>query len=373
MKLSFLSRVGFFAVVFTCVSSGFDSRENTIAGINNALNTGVFSCNNVVSFFLARYQHLIQLNAITLSSDALNIAYAMGILIASGNSRGALFCIPILPKDYNLHEVVLEGISVSSLGGQTTNPYDRTRTPGGSSGGIGAAIATNFAVFGTGIDTVNSLRSSASANSLFSFRPTPGLFKRGAIARNVRDLAVTLTVMVSSGYDAADNASALAPPSARGIDYSSELSGRELSGLIFGLIKGLFNLTVMPWPTLVLTLRAAGAAATSEKETVYNAIDIATLEVQTLEYREFTDACPKNSNVSNAASNPVNKLSIQNLTIVLDSTFSAGNFDALIYSEQKIFVFKLGSPSQSGPNGILTAMTGFPVVVVPAGLSPSPE
>jgi len=38
----------------------------------------------------------------------------------------------------NLHELALEGISVSSLGGQTINPYDHTRTPGGSSGGTGA-------------------------------------------------------------------------------------------------------------------------------------------------------------------------------------------------------------------------------------------
>lgn len=75
----------------------------------------------------------------------------------------------------NLHELALEGLTVSSLGGQIINPYDFTRTPGGSSGGTGAAIASSFAVFGTGSDTVNSLRSPASANSLFAFRPTRGL------------------------------------------------------------------------------------------------------------------------------------------------------------------------------------------------------
>jgi Asp-tRNA(Asn)/Glu-tRNA(Gln) amidotransferase A subunit family amidase len=50
----------------------------------------------------------------------------------------------------NLHEFALEGLTVSSLGGQTINPYDFTRTPGGSSGGTGAAIASSFSVFGTG-------------------------------------------------------------------------------------------------------------------------------------------------------------------------------------------------------------------------------
>ena len=55
-----------------------------------------------------------------------------------------------------LHTPVLlarAGTSVSSLGGQTRNPYDLTRTPGGSSGGTGAAIAANFGVLGTGSDT----------------------------------------------------------------------------------------------------------------------------------------------------------------------------------------------------------------------------
>jgi Asp-tRNA(Asn)/Glu-tRNA(Gln) amidotransferase A subunit family amidase len=48
----------------------------------------------------------------------------------------------------NLHELALEGLSVSSLGGQTINPYDHSRTPGGSSGGTGAAIAASLTVVG---------------------------------------------------------------------------------------------------------------------------------------------------------------------------------------------------------------------------------
>lgn len=125
----------------------------------------------------------------------------------------------------NLHEMALEGISVSSLGGQTINPYDLTRTPGGSSGGSGAAIGSSFAILATGTDTVNSLRSPASANSLFSFRPTRGLISRagviaisytqdtlGAMARTLKDLTVALTVMSSVGYDAADNDTAAIPP-----------------------------------------------------------------------------------------------------------------------------------------------------------------
>jgi Asp-tRNA(Asn)/Glu-tRNA(Gln) amidotransferase A subunit family amidase len=62
----------------------------------------------------------------------------------------------------NQTELALGGSSMSSLGGQTLNPYDLTRTPGGSSGGTGAAIAASFAVLGTGSDTGQSIRSPAS-------------------------------------------------------------------------------------------------------------------------------------------------------------------------------------------------------------------
>jgi Asp-tRNA(Asn)/Glu-tRNA(Gln) amidotransferase A subunit family amidase len=296
-------------------SESFDSREATIDGVHNAIFSGVTSCRGVVSSFLARIETFNPtINAIiTLNPNALIIADAMDIKIASGNATGPLFCIPVLLKDNydtadmnttagclglagnkpltdaatvralkdagaiilgktNLHELALEGLSVSSLGGQTVNPYDHTRTPGGSSGGTGAAIATSFAVFGTGVlptaamrtvfvlwqllieligtDTVNSLRSPASANSLFSFRPTRGLISRagvvpisstqdavGAIGRNIKDLAVALTVMSSVGYDPNDNTTALVPATSVGVDYSEYVFGGTLQGLRFGVLE----------------------------------------------------------------------------------------------------------------------------------------
>ncbi len=47
--------------------------------------------------------------------------------------------------------------TVSSLGGQTLNPYDLARTPGGSSGGTAVAVAANMASVSLGSDTVNSI------------------------------------------------------------------------------------------------------------------------------------------------------------------------------------------------------------------------
>ncbi|KAJ5552007.1 hypothetical protein N7461_006705 [Penicillium sp. DV-2018c] len=74
----------------------------------------------------------------------------------------------------NLHEFALQGTTLSSLGGQTLNPHDLTRTPGGSSGGTGAALAANFGLAGCGTDTMNSLRSPASACGIVGFRPSTG-------------------------------------------------------------------------------------------------------------------------------------------------------------------------------------------------------
>ena len=113
----------------------------------------------------------------------------------------------ILAKS-NLHEFAIWGETISSILGQTKNPYDLSKTPGGSSGGTGAAIASNFGLVGIGTDTLNSIRSPASANNLVGFRPTMGLVSRdgvipysltqdtvGPICRTVEDCAIVLDVI----------------------------------------------------------------------------------------------------------------------------------------------------------------------------------
>ncbi|KAI1847650.1 hypothetical protein JX266_006502 [Neoarthrinium moseri] len=447
----------------------FDVREATIDGVHNALFTGLTTCRTVVSSFITRIETFNPtINAvISLNPEALEIADGLDQALAAGNVTGKLFCIPILLKDnydavgmnttganldlagnrptrdaptvkafkdegaiilgkVNLHELALEGLSVSSLGGQTINPYDHSRTPGGSSGGTGAAIATSFAVFGTGTDTVNSLRSPASANSLVSVRPTRGLITRagvipisytqdavGPIARNVKDLAVALTVMGSIGFDSADNVTALAPPDVIGRDYSSGLYGGSLRGLRLGVLDGFYNHTGSAETTpvneamveMVDFLTAQGADIVNVTEPIYNATAIlAKLDVQTSEYRQQLDSyldgagpdgtrpasfnelytsgkflvIPSQYNYVNTAftsstsnaSYATAQLGIQNLTTALRATFSDNQLDAVIYPEQKNLVVKVGSPSQSGRNGILAALTGTPVVTVPVGFSP---
>ena len=87
----------------------------------------------------------------------------------------------ILIAKANLHEFAVWGETISSILGQTLNPYDLTRTPGGSSGGTGAALAADFGILGVGTDTVNSIRSPASANSISAIRPTLGRVSRAGI------------------------------------------------------------------------------------------------------------------------------------------------------------------------------------------------
>ena len=465
------------AVIGVSPTITFDAREATIESVHTALLSGLTTCRDVVSGFLARIEKFNPIinSIISLDPNVLAIADEMDTTMSNGNATGSLWCIPMLLKDNydsvpltttagclalnsslptmdaptvaalkragavimgktNLHELALEGLSVSSLGGQTVNPYDHSRTPGGSSGGTGAAIAASLAVVGTGTDTVNSLRSPASANSLFSFRPTRGLISRagvvpisftqdavGAIGRSVADIAKVLTVMASVGYDASDNTTALIPPSAVGIDYSTGLYRTSLSGKRFGLIEGFFNRTATnetapvndAMANVVNALTAAGAIIVPVTDLIYNATAISvTLDVQQDEYRETLTAYLQRPSLqgvhpanmpalyargsgsrgkflviphqypylntallssTGTTSCALKKSGIRALTSTLATTFNSHALDALIYPEQKNLVVPIGAPSQSGRNGILAALTGYPVVTVPIAFSPATD
>ncbi|MEU5882163.1 amidase family protein [Spirillospora sp. NPDC047279] len=115
----------------------------------------------------------------------------------------------------NMHEYAMNIYTISSLGGQTRNPYDPARHPGGSSGGTGAAVAAAFAPVGMGSDTCGSIRIPAAHNNLVGLRPTMGLSSRdgvaplagtqdvaGPIGVSVRDVALVLDA--TAGYDPKD-------------------------------------------------------------------------------------------------------------------------------------------------------------------------
>lgn len=150
----------------------------------------------------------------------------------------------------NLHEMASGITSVSTLGGQTRNPYDLARNPGGSSGGTGAAIAASFAAVGWGSDTCGSIRIPAAANNLFGLRPTKGLSSTagmiplsrsqdvaGPLARTATDLALALDCTI--GPDPADPATRVVRGRPRP-RFVAALDARALRGARIGVLSALF-------------------------------------------------------------------------------------------------------------------------------------
>lgn len=98
-------------------------------------------------------------------------------------------------------------VTRSLVHGVTANPYDLTRTPGGSSGGASAALAAGFGVLAVGTDGAGSLRIPASSTNVFAIKPTFGRVPTlplgadiplpvvGPMARTVADAATMLGVM----------------------------------------------------------------------------------------------------------------------------------------------------------------------------------
>jgi len=153
----------------------------------------------------------------------------------------------------NLQELSYGVDTISSLGGETRNPYALDRRPSGSSGGTAAAVAANLGAIGTGSDTCSSVRSPPAFTGLVGLRPTRGLISRtgivplsetqdtaGPITRTVADAARMLDAMV--GYDPAD------PVTARGVGrvpedgYVSHLDERGLDGARIGVVREFFGL-----------------------------------------------------------------------------------------------------------------------------------
>ena len=92
--------------------------------------------------------------------------------------------------------------TTNRLFGATRNPYDPSRTPGGSSGGAAVALATGMVALADGSDMGGSLRNPASFCNVFGLRPTPGRVPN----LPARDAWFDLSVLGPMGRCAADAA-----------------------------------------------------------------------------------------------------------------------------------------------------------------------
>lgn len=128
----------------------------------------------------------------------------------------------------------------------TLNPHDKTRVPGGSSGGSAAAVVLDMAPFALGTDTGGSIRLPAAYCGAVGYKPTYGLVSRygviamasstdviGPLAKTVEDAALVLDVM--SGKDEHDSTTI-----EKDKDGYEELGG-SIKGKKIGIIKEYFN------------------------------------------------------------------------------------------------------------------------------------
>ena len=316
----------------------------------------------------------------------------------------------------NLTELARGGTTVSSLGGQTRNPYDLTRTPGGSSGGTGAAIAAGFAVTGTGSDTGQSVRSPASALNLVGLRPTRGLISRsgiipvsttqdeaGPITRTVADAARMLDVM--AGYDPDDPITAFGahriPPS-----YAAFLKPGALKGARIGVLTEFSGRDPVHQDVNAVTEDAikkmAKAGATTIPITIPG-LEQLTRDIQVAEYEgkiafnqylaalgprapvktfdefiargQFHNSLKASLETDRQVVDGLNNADYKNRLLRRDdlrkavmNVMAANRLDAILYPHQRRLVVPIGE-DQVDRNGVLSNSTGFPAITFPGGFS----
>ncbi len=439
--------------------AAFRVDEATIAEIHAAMKSGELTARGLVEVYLERIAAYDQsgpaINAVILvNPNAIARAEALDELFSHSGLSGRLHGIPVLLKDnvetgdmpttggslalegyrpkadaflarklreagaviiakVNLTEFAASGITRSSLQGQTLNPYDLTRTPGGSSGGTGAAVAANFGVAGIGTDTVNSIRSPSSANNLVGIRPTRGLVSRagiipfaltqdmaGPIARTVEDAARVLDAV--AGYDPDDPTTAWSV--GRMESYAQAVGTAGLKGARLGVLRSFFGRDDIHRDITRVTNEALEAMRRLGAETVELDVD---LDADQLISEVSVSGYELDAHLSaylSASGTPVRSLSDvlasgkyepmleglyqRALTRSVDEPayqqrrragltlrdhvmklMADHRLDALVYPHQKRLVVPIGE-DQVDRNGVLGAITGFPAITVPGGFSP---
>jgi amidase len=438
--------------------------EATIADVQAAYKSGATTATRVVQAYLDRIQAYDQagpkLNVVIfLNPKALDEAAALDEhLRKTGKFVAPLHGVPVLLKDnintkdmpttggsislagytpatdamitrklhaagaivlakVNLHEFAVWGETVSSIRGQTLNPYDLTRTPGGSSGGTGAGLAANFALAGIGTDTVNSIRSPASANCLVGLRPTLGLVSRagvipysstqdaaGPLARTVTDAAKMLNVL--AGYDPDDPATAWGVGNIED-DYTIYLRTGGAAGKRIGVLRSFFGNAPIHEEVnaiadkAVADLQRIGATVielnTPDLDSAKISSDVSVhlyeLKPELNRYLASGNAPVKSleeiilsgnihpnigDNIKKAQSLELDdgyrqRLQMRSgLQLRIMKIMADNRLDAIVFPHQRRLVVPIGE-TQLDRDGALGSVTGFPSIVVPGGFSaPTP-
>ena len=266
--------------------------SHTLADLNKAMASGALTSEALIQMYLDRIQAYDQqgpaLNAVIwLNPKALEQARALDAERKQRGPRSPLHGIPVVLKDnidtgdmpttggslilagsippddafivkrlrdagaiilakVNLSELA-SGATMSSVHGAMKNPHDLARTPSGSSGGTGVAIAAAFAQLGLGTDTGGSVRGPSTSNGIVGLKPTHGLLSHdgiiplsltfdmaGLMTRHVYDLAAMLGPM--TGVDPADESTRKSEGHAQ-TDYTEFLDANALGGARIGIAR----------------------------------------------------------------------------------------------------------------------------------------
>ena len=290
-----------FAVIqFPAQAAEFDLQTATIEDINKAFDAGALNSEKLTQLYLNRidaYDHKgPKINAvITLNKEALATARALDAERKTKGPRSKLHGVPVVLKDLydtkdmpttagflpmknsqpiydatvvaRLREagaVVLAKVNMSdwfgvpkegdqsTVLGRTLNPYNLALTPGGSSGGTGAALAASFAQIGLGSETGVSIRNPTANNSIVGLAPSRGLIPRagqvmtsfmqercGPMARSVYDVAALTDVV--TGFDAEDLTTTASLGKTPTVSYTTFLDKQGLRGARLGVFRDLFR------------------------------------------------------------------------------------------------------------------------------------
>ena len=300
----------------------FEVAEASIADVQQALKRGDCNCEQIVRAYQARiaaYDRPTRLNALIVTNPAaLATARQLDAEYRRTGKMRPLHCIPLIVKDnYNTAglqttagSLALKGfapatdatvvralkaagaivlaksnmaewafspmVTISSIAGETRNPYNLAHVPAGSSGGTAAAVAASFGTAGLGTDTGNSIRGPSSHNALVGFRPTLGLLSRagiaplylrndtgGPMARTVAD-ATRLLEAMATGPDPADPLTSYGAGKVPPGGYQQFLDKDGLRGARIGVLRTLSARNPDPqvkavFEQAVADLRKAGA------------------------------------------------------------------------------------------------------------------